>query len=184
MPHIMKREEMVGKHKFENVVPEEQSMPRHVYLTKSDFDEHGCSSDCLGCRSILKGIRRQGHSEAWRQRMQKALEGTDRLERAKAREHEFDEEVVRREDKKWELGDEGPEGTDKRIPSCDHAREIGGPARIPSEASRSSVLNDEDKKRGREQSRLREVKNRMVGFREGDLKRKRGRRRRRGTMVG
>ena len=89
MPHIMKPEEMVGKHKFENVVPQEQSMPRHVYLSKSDFDEHGCSSNCPGCRSILKGTRRQGHSEACRQRMQKALEGTDRLEKAKAREHEF-----------------------------------------------------------------------------------------------
>ena len=105
MPHIMKPEEMVGKHKFENVVPEEQSMPRHVNLSKSDFDEHGCSSNCLGCRSILKGIRRQGHSEACRQRTQKALEGTDRLERAKAREHEFYEEVLRREDKKRELDD-------------------------------------------------------------------------------
>ena len=62
----MKPEEMVGKHKFENVVPEEQSMPRHVYLSKSDFDEHGCSINCPGCRSILKGFRRQGHSEAFR----------------------------------------------------------------------------------------------------------------------
>ena len=87
MPPIMKPEEMVGKHKFENVVPEEQSMPRHVYLSKSDFDEHGCSSNCPGCRSILKGTRRPGRSEACRQRMQKALEGTDRLEKAKAREH-------------------------------------------------------------------------------------------------
>ena len=85
----MKPEEMVGKHKPENVAPEEQSMPRHVYLSKNDFDEHDCSSNCPGCRSILKGIRRQGQSEACRQRMQKALEGTDRLERAEAREHEF-----------------------------------------------------------------------------------------------
>ena len=105
----MKPEEMVGKHIFENVVLEEQSMPRHCYLSKRDFDEHGCSSDCPGCLSILKGIRRQGHREACRQRLQKALEGTDRLERAKAREHEFYEEVWRREDKKQELGDGGPE---------------------------------------------------------------------------
>ena len=140
LPHIMKPEEMVGKHIFENVVPEKQSMPRHVYLSKRDFDEHGCSSDCPGCLSIL---RRQGHSEACRQRMQKALEGTDRLERANAREHEFYEEVLRREDKKRELGDGGPEGTDE---PCDHSREIGGPARIPSQASRSSRLNDEDTK--------------------------------------
>ena len=41
------------------------------------------------------------------QRMQKALEGTDRLERAKAREHEFYEDVLRREDQKRELGDGG-----------------------------------------------------------------------------
>ena len=65
------------------------------------------------------------------------------------------------------------EGMDERIPSCDHSREIGGPARIPSQASRSSGLNDEDKKLGREQSRLCEVNNHRVGFREGDLKRKR-----------
>ena len=41
------------------------------------------SSICFGCRSILKGIRRQGHTEACRQRMQKSLECTERLERAK-----------------------------------------------------------------------------------------------------
>ena len=148
---------MVGKHIFENVVQEEQSMPRHCYLSKRDFDEH-CSSNCPGCRSILKGIRRQGHREACRQRLQKALEGTDRLERAKAREHEFYEEVLRREDKKRALDDGGPEGVDERISLCDHSREIGGLARIPSQASRSSRLNDEDKKLG-----MKCVKSRTAG---------------------
>ena len=83
----------------------------------------------------------------------------------KPREHEFYEEVLWREDKKRELDVGGPGGTDEKIPSCDHSREIGGPVRIPSQASRSSRLNDENKKRGREQSRLREVKNRRVGAR-------------------
>ena len=89
MPPVVRTEEMAKKHKFKDTVPEEQSMPRPVYLSISYFDEHGKSSRCLICRSMLKGIRRQGHSEACRQRVQKALEGTDRLERARAREHEF-----------------------------------------------------------------------------------------------
>ena len=129
---------------------------------------------------------RYSTARAWRgvpTRMQKALEGTDRLERAKAREHEFYEGVLRREDKKRALDDRGPEGMDERISPCDHSREIGGPARIPSQASRSSRLNDEDKKLGREQSRLREVKNHSRVSRRGSQAQE-GRLRRRGTMVG
>ena len=63
------------------------------------------SADTPGCRSILKGSRRQGHSEARRQRLQKALEGTVRLEWARTSENEFYEEVPRIEDKKWKLAE-------------------------------------------------------------------------------
>ena len=85
MPQGVKLETLTG-HKFQEIVEDEQSMPRRVYLNKNDFEEHGYSSGCPGCRSILEGIRRQGHSEACRQRIQKALEGTERLERARTRE--------------------------------------------------------------------------------------------------
>ena len=115
MPPVVRTEEMAKKHKFENNVPEEQSMSRFVYLSKSDFDEHVCSSRCPRCRSILKGIRRQDHSKACRQRMQKALEGTERLERAREREHEFYEEVLRREDKKRHIDDASQKESDEGI---------------------------------------------------------------------
>ena len=70
-------------------------MSRRVYLNKNDIEEHGNSSGCPGCRSILKGIRRQGHSEACRQRIQRALEGTERIERTRTRENELFEEVFK-----------------------------------------------------------------------------------------
>ena len=159
-------------------------MPRRVYLNKNDFEEHGYSSGCPGCRSILKGIRRQGHSEACRQRIQKALEGTERLERARTRENEFFEEVLRREDKKRMLAEKLPKEADEGAPPTQRVEgdtmgangdsgNIAGPAARPGQASSSSGLTDEDRKRVLAQSQQREAKNRKVEREAGPLKRKR-----------
>ena len=183
MPQGVKLETLTG-HKFQEIVEDEQSMPRRVYLNKNDFEEHGYSSGCPGCRAILKGIRRQGHSEACRQRIQKALEGTERLERARTREIEFFEEVFRREDKKRKLAekllkeaDEGAPPTqrveDDTMGANDDSGNIAGLAARPGQASSSSELTDEDRKRVLAQSQQREAKNRKVEREAGTLKRKR-----------
>ena len=104
MPQGVKLETLT-RHKFQGTVKDEQSMPRRVYSNKNDFEEHGQSSSSPACGSILKGIRRQGHGGTCSQRMLKALEGTERRERARTRENEFYEEVLRNEDKKRKLAE-------------------------------------------------------------------------------
>ena len=91
---------------------------------------------------------------------------------------------LRQEDRKRKLAERTPKETDDGAPSSsraedemmdtsEHSKEVAGPAQVPSQASSSPRLRDEDRKRRLEQSRLREVKNCKVDFRDGDLKRKR-----------
>ena len=138
----------------------------------------------LDAGSIPKGIRRQGHSEACRQRIQKAVEGTERLERARTRENEFFEEVLRREDKKRKLAEKLPKESDEGAPPTQRVEDdtmvangdsgnIAGLAARPGPASSLSGLTDEDRKRVLAQSQQREAKNRKVEREAGTLKLKR-----------
>ena len=63
-----------------------------MYLTKRDFESHGCTDGCAGCRDLASG--RQGpviglapHTTAFRRRMEAAIEASDpaRWERHLAR---------------------------------------------------------------------------------------------------
>ena len=183
MPQGVKLETLTG-HKFQENVEDEQPMPRCENLNKNVFQEHGYSSGCLGCRSILKGIRRQGHSGACRQRLQRALEGTERLESVRTRENEFFEEVLRREDTKRKLAEKLPKKADEGAPPAQRVEDdtmgangdsgnITGAVARPNRASSSSGLNDEDRKQALEQSQQREAKNRKVEREASALKRKR-----------
>ena len=92
---FLRREEdpqktMVVREAKERASEPEQSMPRRVCL-----NEDGYISSCPGCRSI-----------------QEALEGTERLERARTRANEFYAEVLRNEDKKRKLAERSPIGGD------------------------------------------------------------------------
>ena len=81
--------------------------PRRAYLKKKDFENCGYTTKCLGCKALLKGTRAVGHSEECRKRMEKELEGTDKIEKAKARGNQFCEEVLDREDRKRRRGQNG-----------------------------------------------------------------------------
>ncbi len=81
-------------------VQEELVNPRRTYLSKEDFEKLGYSGKCPGCRSILKGTARQGHSEECRKRMEKELVGTDKVDRTRYRESKFFENVLERDDKR------------------------------------------------------------------------------------
>ena len=47
----------------------EEVAPRRVFITKGDVEEHGYTSRCPGCISILRGTARQMHSEECRRRL-------------------------------------------------------------------------------------------------------------------
>ena len=63
--------------------------PRQLYLRKSDFDKHGFSQGCMGCRSLLRGTARQAHSEACRTRMGREMTGHERAKKVEGRAFEF-----------------------------------------------------------------------------------------------
>ena len=65
-------------------VEEYQAVPRNVYIAKEDLERWGYTVGCPGCKSILRGTTRQGHSEACRRRIENAiaLDNPDRFNRA------------------------------------------------------------------------------------------------------
>ena len=60
-----------------------------MQIKKSDFEKIGFTTNCQGCKSILRGTARQGHTEACRSRMEAELKGDPRLITQRKREDEF-----------------------------------------------------------------------------------------------
>ena len=67
----------------------DERVPVRFHVKKTDLETHGYSTRCFGCRSILRGTRRQGHSEACRKLLMKAMADNDRVIRSKDRIDEF-----------------------------------------------------------------------------------------------
>ena len=68
---------------------ENEPVPRKVYIQKEDLEEHGYTVGCPGCKSVLRGTTRQGHTEGCRKRVEKELEGTAKVARAKKKVGEY-----------------------------------------------------------------------------------------------
>ena len=82
-----------------------------AHLSKSDFEKFGYTDKCRGCAAKLRGMKPQPHAEHCRKRMEKLLEGDERLDRAKAR----------KESKRRGLEDEAA-GNDNKDQSPQHKR--------------------------------------------------------------
>ena len=69
--------------------PAEAGLSKRVHLKLSDFDAHGLTQVCPGCRAMREGIRAQGHLAVCRARMKELLQGTatgqQRLQEAERR---------------------------------------------------------------------------------------------------
>ena len=50
--------------------PEEMLKPLRCRLKPSDFEAHGYTGGCPGCRALLRRVRPQAHSEECRNRME------------------------------------------------------------------------------------------------------------------
>ena len=53
--------------------PRREDKPRRTYLKKEDFEVHGYTEGCKGCRWIQTGIGQPGHDETCRKRMEDNL---------------------------------------------------------------------------------------------------------------
>ncbi len=65
----------------EKQAPGEEVMPRNFYTSAKNLEDHGFSSGCQGCLSILRGRTRQAHSAACRKRFEGILAESDKVKR-------------------------------------------------------------------------------------------------------
>jgi hypothetical protein len=81
------------KNKGIEVREEDLLKPGRVRLLKEDYVEHGFTSGCKGCKSIINQERAQTHSEECRKRMEKKLEesevGKNRKRKAEEKSNEW-----------------------------------------------------------------------------------------------
>ena len=64
---------------------EDEVVPRRAGFSQKDLETHGFTMGCAGCKSVLTGGRRQGHSEECRRRLEKEMAGEDKVRRAAER---------------------------------------------------------------------------------------------------
>ena len=68
---------------------EHEAVPRRMYISKDDVEIHGYTQRCPGCVAILRGTANQTHNEGCRKRLEEAMSGTDKADRAKRKVGEF-----------------------------------------------------------------------------------------------
>ena len=50
------------KQEEKQAIREELSMPKSLHTKKEDYDEHGYTRGCPGCRALLTGTTKQKHT--------------------------------------------------------------------------------------------------------------------------
>jgi hypothetical protein len=63
--------------------------PNRFMIRKEDLEKHGYSANCPGCKSILRGTARQGHSESCRKRLEEELKDDPRVKLQRMKEKAF-----------------------------------------------------------------------------------------------
>ena len=61
---------------------------------KVDFLNQGFTEECVGCQALISGAEARGHTEACRERMNKALENTDEGRIRRERKHKRENEAL------------------------------------------------------------------------------------------
>jgi len=62
-------------------------IPRSFNIRKTDLEVHGYTAGCLGCKAVLRGGSRQGHSAACRKRLMEAMPENKKVTEAQKREN-------------------------------------------------------------------------------------------------
>ena len=76
-------------------------LPRSCRTSEEDYQMHGYTRQCSGCKALLGGTAIQKHSDLCRKRMAEALVGQRRVEEARERKRRF-VEALEEEEKIWE----------------------------------------------------------------------------------
>ena len=70
------------------------NVPRSFKSKRDDYEEHGYTRGCSGCRALLTGTTKQMHSDACRRRMEKEMLNDERVKAAKKRKRDFNQKVT------------------------------------------------------------------------------------------
>jgi hypothetical protein len=117
----------------------ERIVPTRFAISKDDLLKHGYSAKCPGCKAILRGTARQGHSEECRKRMAREMSEVEKVVTSKSRREEFmkkcmDEDAENQKKRKLQeatssSGVSGEGGASSSGLKRDEKEEAGGDAR-------------------------------------------------------
>ena len=77
-------------------------VPRDFYIKKTDADKHGYTRGCAGCSSWFRGLGRQPHTEACRERFRGLMRDEAKVQHAEGKRKEFEEEQAEKRRRKEE----------------------------------------------------------------------------------
>jgi hypothetical protein len=118
----------------EERVEAERAVPTRFAISKDDLLKHGYSAKCPGCKAILRGTARQGHSEECRKRMAREMSDVEKVVTSKTRREEFmkkclDEDAENQKKRKMQQeasGVSGEGGSSSSGVKRDDKEEAGG----------------------------------------------------------
>ena len=70
------------------VVVTKERAPRDFYIKKTDAEKHGYTRGCAGCSSWFRGLGRQPHNEACRERFRTLMQDEAKVQHATAKRKE------------------------------------------------------------------------------------------------
>ena len=135
------------KEEEEKPILDELRVPRSFYIKGTDFEAHGYTKSCPGCLAILRKTTRQKHSPECRRRMERALEGEERVTRAKKRRDDFIDKAIEKEDEEMRKAEETlgqssdikeKRARDEAVPEDPGEKRVRGEAGATSSSSSSS----------------------------------------------
>ena len=85
-------------------------VPRDFYIRKPDAEKHGYTRGCPGCDSWFKGLSRQAHTAACRERFRGLMKEDARVVDQAKRKREFEEREKERKERKEQRRKERREG--------------------------------------------------------------------------
>ena len=102
----------------------EEEVPRSFAITKEDLAKHGYTDGCAGCKAVLRGVARQGHTPACRRRMEGAMAGEEKVKSAVEKEKRFIERAMKMEEQRRQDEDEeGKVGKRRKVEAHQESRQ-------------------------------------------------------------
>ena len=137
--------------------------PRDFYIKKTDAEKHGYTRGCAGCSSWFRGLGRQPHTEACRERFRGLMREEAKVQHAAEKRKEFEEKQAdkrrrkeeRREHKsqrKRKAEEEADDAERAQREDREHDEATGGEAKAGDNNSQAKYGEGERKRKAEEEA--------------------------------